>query len=152
SSAALLSGGLGIMLSRRHGMTLPTKVMIGAWIIVLGTAASVDRRLLGATLTGAFLVQGIPAVAMAYRTPHPTRLARGTSLLILGELSCWMVFGAAQHDGPLIGLGTTGLISALLMLNRTRSTRGRQPLTSIPKRSRGSLLADGTQPCSDEAA
>jgi uncharacterized protein with PQ loop repeat len=152
SSAALLGGGLGIMLSRRHRMTLRSKAMIGAWIIVLGAAASVDRRLLGATLTGAFLVQVIPAVITAYRTRHPTGIARGTWLFILGELSCWVVFGAAQHDGPLIALGTTGVITALLMLNRTRSTRRPQPLTSIPNGSRGCPLAHGAQPRSDEAA
>jgi hypothetical protein len=152
SSAALLGGGLGIMLSRRHSITARSKVVIGAWIIVLAAAASLDRRLLGATLTGAFLVQVIPAVTTAYRTRHPTGIARGTWLLVLGELSCWVAFGAAQHDGPLIALGTTGVITALLMLNRTRTTRGHQRLVSIPKRSQGHPLAHGAQPCSDEAA
>jgi hypothetical protein len=132
SSAALLGGGLGIMLSRRQGITARSKVVIGAWIIVLAAAASLDRRLLGATLTSAFLVQVIPAVTTAYRTRHPTGIARGTWLLVLGELSCWVAFGAAQHDGPLIALGTTGVISALLMLNRTRTTRDHQRLTSMP--------------------
>jgi uncharacterized protein with PQ loop repeat len=152
SSAALLGGGLGIMLSRRHSITFRSKVVIGVWIVVLAAAASLDRRLLGATLTGAFLVQVIPAVTTAYRTRHPTGIARGTWLLVLGELSCWVVFGAAQHDGPLIVLGTTGVISALLMLNRTRTTRGQQRLASIPKQSQGYPLAHGAQPRSDEAA
>jgi hypothetical protein len=152
SSAALLGGGLGIMLSRRHSITFRSKAVIGVWIIVLAAAASLDRRLLGATLTGAFLVQVIPAVTTAYRTRHPTGIARGTWLLVLGELSCWVVFGAAQHDGPLIVLGTTGVISALLMLNRTRTTRGQQRLASIPKQSQRYPLAHGAQPCSDEAA
>ena len=152
SSAALLGGGLGIMLTRRQGITARSTVVIGAWIIVLAAAASLDRRLLGATLTGAFLVQVIPAVTTAYRTRHPTGIARGTWLLVLGELSCWVAFGAAQHDGPLIALGTTGVITALLMLNRTRTTRGHQLLASIPKRSQGHPLAQGAQPCSDEAA
>jgi hypothetical protein len=152
SSAALLGGGLGIMLSRRQGITARSKVVIGAWIIVLAAAASLDRRLLGATLTSAFLVQVIPAVTTAYRTRHPTGIARGTWLLVLGELSCWVAFGAAQHDGPLIALGTTGVISALLMLNRTRTTRDHQRLTSMPKQSQRYPLAHGAQPCSDEAA
>jgi hypothetical protein len=152
SSAALLGGGLGIMLSRRQGITARSKVVIGAWIIVLAAAASLDRRLLGATLTSAFLVQVIPAVTTAYRTRHPTGIARGTWLLVLGELSCWVAFGAAQHDGPLIALGTTGVISGLLMLNRTRTTRDHQRLTSMPKQSQRYPLAHGAQPCSDEAA
>jgi uncharacterized protein with PQ loop repeat len=122
TSAALLGACLGIMLNRRHTMTRRSWVIIGTWTIVLSVAASVDRRLLGATLTGAFLIQVIPAVTTAYRTRHPTGIAPGTWRLILGELSCWVVFGTAKRDGPLIVLGTTGVISALLMLNRARTT------------------------------
>jgi uncharacterized protein with PQ loop repeat len=122
SSAALLAGCLGIMLVRRGGMTHRTRATIGTWAVVLGVAASVDRRLLGASLTGAFLIQVVPAVATAYGTRHPTGIAPGTWLLILGEVSCWAVFGAANHDAPLLILGTTGVISALLMVNRARAT------------------------------
>jgi uncharacterized protein with PQ loop repeat len=122
TSAALLGGCLGIMLNRRHTMTRRGWMTIGAWTIVLGVAASVDRRLLGATLTGAFLIQVIPAVTTAYRTRHPTGIAPGTWRLILAEVSCWATFGIAKRDGPLIILGTTGVISALLMLNRARTT------------------------------
>jgi hypothetical protein len=35
------------------------------------------------------------------------------------------VFGTAQRDGPLIVLGATGMISALLMLHRARATAPR---------------------------
>ena len=122
ASAALLGGCLGILLNRRHTITDRSWAIIGTWPLVLSVAASIDRRLLGATLTGGFLIQVIPAVTTAYRTPHPTGIARGTWRLILAELSCWAVFGTAKHDGPLIVLGTTGGISALLMLNRARTT------------------------------
>jgi hypothetical protein len=122
ASAALLGGCLGILLNRRHTITPRSWAIIGTWPIVLSVAASIDRRLLGATLTGGFLIQVIPAVTTAYRTPHPTGIARGTWRLILAELSCWAVFGTAKHDGPLIVLGTTGVISALLMLNRAPTT------------------------------
>jgi hypothetical protein len=122
TSAALLGGCLGIMLNRRHMMTRRSWTMIGAWTVVLSVAASVDRRLLGATLTAAFLIQVIPAVTTAYRTRYPSGIAQGTWLLILAEVSCWAVFGAARRDGPLIILGTTGVISALLMLVRARTT------------------------------
>jgi hypothetical protein len=85
---------------------------------VLGGAAVLDRRMLGAVLTGAFLIQVVPAVVTTYRTHHPTGIARGTWRLILAETSCWAVFGAAHHDGPLVVLGTTGIVSSLLMLHR----------------------------------
>lgn len=125
SSAALLGGLLGIMLTRRHRMRRRSVVVIGAWTVMVAAAASVDRRLLGALLTAAFLIQVVPAVVTAYRTRQPTGIARGTWLLMLGELSCWAVFGTANRDGPLIVLGATGMISALLMLHRTQATTSR---------------------------
>lgn len=127
ASVAVLGGCLGIMLNRRRPMTGRSWMMIGAWTLAVGTAASVDRRLLGATLTAAFLVQVVPAVTTAYRTPDPTGIARGTWLLILAELSCWTAFGLAKRDGPLIVLGTTGMISALMMLSRARAGRSGTP-------------------------
>jgi PQ loop repeat len=123
SSAALLGGGLGVMLHRRRGLSPRSRALITAWAVVLAGAAVVDRRLLGAVLTGAFLVQVVPAVTTAYRTPHPTGIARGTWRLILAEVSCWGVFGLARGDGPLIVLGATGVTSALLMLHRARCAR-----------------------------
>lgn len=132
ASVAVLGGCLAIMLNRRHPMTSRIWMMIGAWTLVLGMAASVDRRLLGAALTAAFLVQVVPAVTTAYRTPDPTGIAPGTWLLILAELSCWTAFGVAKRDAPLIVLGTTGVISALMMLSRVRAVdveRRRRPLS-----------------------
>jgi hypothetical protein len=123
SSAALLGGGLGVMLHRRRGLSRRSRALITAWAVVLAGAAVVDRRLLGAALTGAFLVQVVPAVTTAYRTPRPTGIARGTWRLVLAEVSCWGVFGLARGDGPLIVLGTTGVTSALLMLHRARCAR-----------------------------
>ncbi len=121
SSAAVLSGSLGIMLMRHRCGPPASGVLIGAWTLMLVVAGAFDRRLLGVMLTGAFLVQVVPAVTTAYRTRHPTGIARGTWRLILAEVSCWAAFGAANHDGPLIVLGTTGIASALLMLHRARS-------------------------------
>jgi uncharacterized protein with PQ loop repeat len=141
ASAALLGGCLGIMLSRRHTMTRRSWVIIGTWTIVLSVAASVDRRLLGATLTGTFLIQVIPAVITAYRTRHPTGIARGTWLLILGELSCWALFGTAKRDAPLIVLGTTGTISALLMLKRARTTANQPVAHKEPTKHRHQTAA-----------
>lgn len=132
-SAAVLGGCLGIMLHRRQALPRRSRAAIGAWAVLLGAAGSIDRRLLGAVLTGAFLVQVVPAVSTAYRTHRPTGIAAGTWLLILGELSCWAAFGAARHDGPLVTLGATGVISALLMLRRCALPSGvRQPAAGAP--------------------
>jgi hypothetical protein len=135
TSASLLGGGLGVMLTRRRGIGRRAAATIGAWTAVLAIAAALDPRLLGAILTGAFLVQVVPAVAAAHRTRQPTGIARGTWLLVLGELSCWAVFGAAQRDGPLMVLGTTGAASALLMLNRARNAS--RPGEAPARRSNG---------------
>jgi PQ loop repeat len=122
SSAALLGGYLGLRLSRRPGaLRRGTWILIGIWALLLAAAAAVDRRVLGALLTGAFLVQIVPAVSTAYRTRVPTGIARGTWLLILAETACWALFGTAKGDIPLVVLGATGVISALLMLIRARS-------------------------------
>jgi PQ loop repeat len=120
STAALFGGCLGVMLARRAPVARPSRIAVGAWAGVLVLAALADRSLLGAALTAAFLVQVVPAVVTAYRTPDPTGIARGTWLLILGEVSCWAVFGAAHLDGPLLVLGASGVTSALLMLHRAR--------------------------------
>jgi hypothetical protein len=122
SSAVLLGGYLGLRLSRRPGaLRRGTWTLIGIWALLLAAAAAVDRRVLGALLTGAFLVQIVPAVSTAYRTRVPTGIARGTWLLILAETACWALFGTAKGDIPLVVLGATGVISALLMLIRARS-------------------------------
>jgi uncharacterized protein with PQ loop repeat len=120
-SAALLGGCLGVMLNRRHKMARRSRAMLRTWSIVLAATASIDRHLLGVLLTGGFLIQVIPAVFMAYRTRQPTGIAPGTWRLALAELSCWATFGAAKADGPLIVLGSTGVISALLMLHRVHT-------------------------------
>jgi hypothetical protein len=47
----------------------------------------------------------------------------GTWSLILGELSCWTVFGIHKPDARLIVLGFTGIRAGVLMLGRIRRTR-----------------------------
>lgn len=121
SSAALLGGGLGVMLHRRRPLPRRRLALVAGWALVLAAAAGVDRSLLGAALTGAYLIQVVPAVAAAHRTDEPTGIARGTWRLILAEVSCWTVFGAARRDGPLLVLGLTGVAAALLVLRRARA-------------------------------
>jgi hypothetical protein len=127
TSAALLGGWLGVTLSRRRTVTRRAWTVIGAWAMALIVAASVDRRVLGAVLTAAFLIQVVPAVTTAYRTTRPTGIAGGTWMLILGETSCWGVFGTVAHDGPLVVLGITGVTSALLMSSRARAAGAPHP-------------------------
>lgn len=132
SSAALLGGYLGFSLRRRpRALRRGTWTLIGIWAVLLGATAAVDRRLLGVILTAAFLVQIVPAVSTAYRTRLPTGIARGTWLLILAETSCWALFGTAKRDIPLVALGATGVISALLMLNRARSVSSSTELSGV---------------------
>jgi uncharacterized protein with PQ loop repeat len=136
TSAALLGGCLAIMLNQRHKLAPRGWAMIGTWAVMLSAAASIDRHLLGVLLIGGFLIQVIPAVSMAYRTRQPTGIARGTWRLFLAELSCWAMFGAAKRDGPLIVLGTTGVVSALLILHRVRSAANQPVAPSEPSEHR----------------
>ncbi len=43
-------------------------------------------------------------------------------MLILGELSCWTIFGVHKADPRLLTLGFTGVTASLLMLARIRRT------------------------------
>jgi hypothetical protein len=69
-----------------------------------------------------------PSLWTAYRTARLTGVAAGTWLLILGELSCWTIFGLHQTDPRLITLGITGVTASALMLARIRHTRRNEPL------------------------
>ena len=103
--------------------------LIAAWAITLAAAgAAAGRTGLGALLTAAFLLQVTPSVWTAYRTVRPTGISSGTWLLILGELTCWMIFGLHAADPRLITLGASGIIVSTLMLARIyRCTRDPLP-------------------------
>jgi len=130
SSATLLAGALAVMLLRRQQPgPQPGRVaaLIGAWAITLAAAGAADGRAgLGALLTVAFLLQVTPSVWTAYRTVLPTGISSGTWLLILGELTCWMIFGLHTADPRLITLGASGIIVSVLMLARIHRTTGRR--------------------------
>src|SRR4029453_13180752 len=74
--------------------------------------------------------------------PTPTGVAAGTWLLVLGELSCWTIFGLYQGDLRLLTLGVTGVTASALMLARIRHTRRHQPLKSPTRK----LLRTGLPP------
>ena len=144
SSATLLAGTLAVMLLRRQ-QPRPrpgpqpgrAAALIGAWAITLAAAGVAGGRAgLGALLTVAFLLQVTPSVWTAYRTVRPTGICSGTWLLILGELTCWMIFGLHTADPRLITLGASGIIVSVLMLARIHRTTGHRrsalPATDDP--------------------
>ena len=138
SSATLLAGTLAVMLLRRQQpgprpgrrpgpQPGRAAALIGAWAVLLAAAGVAGGRAgLGALLTVAFLLQVTPSVWTAYRTVRPTGIASGTWLLILGELTCWMIFGLHTTDPRLITLGASGIIVSVLMLARIHRTTGRR--------------------------
>jgi hypothetical protein len=116
------------MLVRRRRPGPRPAALIAAWAITLAAAG---RAGLGALLTAAFLLQVTPSVWTAYRTARPTGISSGTWLLILGELTCWMIFGLHAADPRLATLGASGIIASTLMLARIHRTTRRQP-TALP--------------------
>ncbi len=124
SAAAVLAGTIAVMLARRGRATSRAATVICCWAAILAVGYVVAGRTgLGVLLTGASIVQVAPAVWTAYRTERPTGIASGTWLLILGELSCWLVFGLHRSDPRLIVLGVSGVAASLLMLARVWRTR-----------------------------
>ena len=130
SSATLLAGTLAVMLIRRRPPGPRPAALIAAWAIMLAVAGiAAGRAGLGTLLTAAFLLQVTPSLWTAYRTARPTGISAGTWLLILGELTCWMMFGLHTSDPRLITLGTSGIIVSALMLARIhRTTRSGRPV------------------------
>lgn len=64
----------------------------------------------------------------------PTGISSGTWWLVLGELTCWAIFGTYQRDVPLIVLGISGILAAALMLYRAH-TATRSPAVRTMARS-----------------
>ncbi|HEX6674448.1 MAG TPA: hypothetical protein VF486_05415 [Actinomycetes bacterium] len=134
-SATLLAGALATMLARRGQAKARPAALIGSWAALLIAGGVVAGRTgLGTLLTAAFILQVTPSLWTAYRTAHPTGVARGTWLLILGELSCWTSFGVHQSDPRLITLGVTGVTASALMLARIRRTSRHGPLSRPAQR------------------
>ncbi len=133
SSAALLAGTLAVLLARLGQARRRQAVLAGGWAALLVTAYGVAGRTgLGTLLTTAFLLQVTPSIWTAYRTARPTGVSSGTWLLILGELSCWLIFGLHEADPRLITLGASGITASALMLTRIRRASGQgQPARAV---------------------
>jgi uncharacterized protein with PQ loop repeat len=118
-SATVLAAVLAAMLTARRGTSIRAAAPIAVWAGVLVLAGAVGGRAgLGTLLTAAFALQVTPSLWTAYRTDEPTGVSLGTWLLVLGELSCWEVYGLHRGDPRLIVLGLTGIVASLLMLAR----------------------------------
>jgi hypothetical protein len=123
SSVTVLAGALAIMLARRGNVRSLPMILVGAWTVILVAGFAVTGRTgLGTLLTAAFVLQVTPSIWTAYRTSRPTGISPGTWMLVLGELSCWTIFGIAKSDPRLMILGSTGIAASLLMLARIRHT------------------------------
>ena len=134
SCATLLSGALATMLALRGQAKARPAVVIGAWAALLAAGFSVAGRTgLGTLLTAAFVLQVTPSIWTAYRTDRPTGISQGTWLLVLGELSCWTIFGVHKSDPRLVTLGFTGITASILMLTRIRRTNGDER-SRVPQR------------------
>jgi uncharacterized protein with PQ loop repeat len=125
SSATVLAGTLATMLTvRGHARTRPAALILTWTGLLAGGYAIAGRSGLGTLLTAAFILQVTPSIWTAYRTDRPSGVSAGTWWLILGELSCWTIFGIHKSDPRLITLGVSGVTASALMLNRLHRTRG----------------------------
>jgi len=127
-SATLLAGVLAAILARRGRAQARPAACISAWVTLLVAAGlAAGSAGLGAALTGAFALQAAPSVWTAYRTERPSGISAGTWTLILGELSCWTLFGIHKADPRLIALGVTGIAASTLILARVVCLGRRDP-------------------------
>jgi hypothetical protein len=95
------------------------------------TIVELSRRTPGRLASRSSRRAWIASLATAYRTARPSGVSAGTWLLILGELSCWTIFGVHESDPRLIILGSTGLTATILMLLRLRrASRLHAPLAA----------------------
>ncbi|MGW6200175.1 PQ-loop domain-containing transporter [Kribbella sp. NPDC055110] len=131
TAAATLAGTLSVMLVRRGALNPRAVGWIAGWAGLLAVGAIVGGRIgLGTLLAAASIVQVTPSLWTAYRTARPTGISSGTWALVLGELSCWLVFGLSNADVRLTTLGATGVLASLLMLARARATRRQRIVTN----------------------
>lgn len=121
-SASSMSAVLAVSMARSTRPTQRAAALSAAWAVALTVVGVVAGRIaLGVLLSVAFVVQVTPAVVTAYRAKSPSGIAVGTWWLVLGELSCWSMYGIARADSRLAMMGVSGVIAAVLMIARARS-------------------------------
>jgi hypothetical protein len=109
----VFAGAVAVTLARRGHANVSPAAAIAAWVALLVAVFAVAGRTgLGSLLTAAFVLQVAPSLWTAYRTDRPTGISRATWMLILGELTCWMIFGRHEMDPRLIVLGSTGIVAS----------------------------------------
>lgn len=114
---------LAVSIARARRPDARNAVMVASWAGLLALSGAVAGRIgLGTVLSIAFVVQVTPAVWTAYRTRVPNGIAAGTWLLVLGELSCWGLYGFHQDDRRLAFMGLTGIVAAIAMIIRAVTT------------------------------
>lgn len=127
-SCALVAGLLTHALTRLGGGVAPRVVAgVAAWVVVMALAGLLGGRLgLGAAMNVALIVQVAPSVVTAWRSRDVSGISVGTWLLVMGELTCFGLFGLATGDRTLLLLGVVGDAAGLLMLARVGWERVRQ--------------------------
>jgi uncharacterized protein with PQ loop repeat len=121
-AASLMAGVLAVMLTRAGRARARAAAPVAAWAALLGASLAVAGRAgLGTLLTVAFAIQVAPSLWTAYRSQNPTGISRGTWLLVLGEVSCWAVYGFYRSDPRVIAVGLTGVVASVLILARIHS-------------------------------
>lgn len=126
-SASSMAAVLAVTIARAARAGRRDVALVSLWAGLLAVLAALGGRTgLGAALSVAFAVQVTPAVWTAYRARVPRGIAVGTWWLVLGELSCWGVYGLHQDDRRLVFMGATGIVAALAMIVRA-VTAGRRP-------------------------
>jgi uncharacterized protein with PQ loop repeat len=98
------------------------------WCLVYSTVllagALAGNAVLGSLLVVTPAVQLIPELTTVYLHRRPRGVAEATWWLCAAEAACWGTYGHLVGDGALVGYGIVTSVGSLLIVARTRSTRG----------------------------
>lgn len=124
TAAVVFAGLLAARIAGLQGGPRGPALAVTGWALGLAAAGVGYGRIgLGTALAAAFFLQVIPSVWTAYRTDDVSGISVGTWLLILGELTCFGLFGMVESDPRLMMLGGTGVLASILMLSRVAWVR-----------------------------
>lgn len=145
-SCALVAGLLTHSLTRVSGGVDPRLVAgVAVWVAVMALAGLLGGRLgLGAAMNVALIVQVAPSVVTAWRSRDVSGVSVGTWLLVMGELTCFGLFGLATGDLTLLLLGVVGDAAGLLMLARVAWERVRRQRPAVDPATAPVPVAAGT--------